>query len=157
MPETATVPEAVPETPPDEAAPPETQPFLSIGQVAERTGLSVHALRFYEREGLLATPVHRGASGRRSYSEWDLEWLDLCIKLRSSGMPLTAIRRYADLVRQGTGNEKDRLSLLRQHQERVTAAIAALTACLDMISFKVRLYEERVAAGADDPLYTAPA
>src|SRR5689334_24122765 len=27
---------------------------LTIGQVAERTGLSVHALRFYEREGLLA-------------------------------------------------------------------------------------------------------
>ncbi len=27
---------------------------LSIGQVAERTGLSVHTLRYYEREGVLA-------------------------------------------------------------------------------------------------------
>jgi DNA-binding transcriptional MerR regulator len=128
---------------------------ISIGEAAERTGLSVHALRFYEREGLLATPVHRGPGGRRVYTQWDMEWLDLCIKLRSSGMPLTAIRRYAELVRQGTGNEKDRLAVLRQHQDRVTAQIAALTASLEVISRKVALYEERLAAGgAGDPLYT---
>jgi DNA-binding transcriptional MerR regulator len=141
-----------------ETAAPEAEPILSIGEVAERTGLSVHALRFYEREGLLATPVYRAPGGRRVYSEWDLEWLELCIKLRGSGMPLTAIRRYAELVRQGNGNEKDRLAVLRQHQDRVRAQLNALTACLEMISFKVRIYEERLAAGeADDPLYTPPA
>ncbi len=43
--------------------------MLSIGRAAERTGLSVHALRFYEREGLLATPVYRNQGGRRVYSE----------------------------------------------------------------------------------------
>jgi DNA-binding transcriptional MerR regulator len=137
---------------------PGAQPVLSIGQVAGRTGLSVHALRFYEREGLLATPVYRDSSGRRVYSEWDLEWLELCIKLRESGMPLAAIRRYAELVREGDGNEKDRLSLLRDHQARITAQLTALSACLEMISFKVRLYEDRLARGATvDPLYTAPA
>jgi DNA-binding transcriptional MerR regulator len=48
---------------------------LTIGQVAERTGLSVHALRFYEREGLLASEVGRTPDGRRVYDEDDLEWL----------------------------------------------------------------------------------
>jgi DNA-binding transcriptional MerR regulator len=129
------------------------QPLLSIGQAAQRTGLSVHALRYYEREGLLPTPVSRGQDGRRAYTENDLEWLDLCIKLRSSGMPLTAIRGYADLVRQGTGNERDRLDILRQHQQRITAQIAALTACLDMIAFKVKIYEESLAAGNTDPIW----
>ena len=43
----------------------ETVERLTIGQVAERTELSVHALRFYEREGLLANPVPetRGGDG----------------------------------------------------------------------------------------------
>ena len=132
---------------------PEAQPYLSIGEAAQRTGLSVHALRFYEREGLLASPVRRAAGGRRVYSEEDLEWLDLCIKLRSSGMPLTAIRRYAELVRQGPGNEQDRLTILREHLERVTAQIAGLTASLEMIAFKVKLYEDSVAAGATDPIW----
>jgi DNA-binding transcriptional MerR regulator len=133
----------------------QTEPRLTIGQTAERTGLSVHALRFYEREGLLAGPVQRTADGRRAYSEQDLEWLDLCIKLRSSGMPLAAIRRYAELVRQGTGNETERLTILREHRQRVTAQMAALTACLEMITFKVKLYEESLAVGTTDPIWTS--
>ena len=135
---------------------PQAQPPLSIGQVADRTGLSVHALRFYEREGLLASPVQRGPDGRRAYSDQDLEWLDLCIKLRSSGLPLAAIRRYAELVRQGEGNEQERLTLLRQHQQRVTAQIAALTTCLEMITFKVKVYEESLADGSTDPIWAPP-
>ena len=57
---------------------------LSIGQVAERTGLSVHALRFYEREALLANPVARGPERRRVYREQDVEWLRICTNLRAS-------------------------------------------------------------------------
>jgi DNA-binding transcriptional MerR regulator len=82
---------------------PEVTTSLSIGQVAERTGLSVHTLRFYEREGILTDPVRRGLNGHRLYSEDDVEWLSICTRFRASGMPLTAIRRYVDLVRQGPG------------------------------------------------------
>ena len=135
---------------------PKAQPGLGIGQAAQRTGLSVHALRFYEREGLLASPIERTADGRRAYREQDLEWLDLCIKLRSSGLPLAAIRRYAELVREGAGNEQERLVLMRQHMERVTAKIAALDACLEVITFKVKLYEESLATDHTDPIW-APA
>jgi DNA-binding transcriptional MerR regulator len=134
--------------------PPQFQPCLSIGQVAEHTGLTVHALRYYERQGLFAAPVHRDPAGRRLYSQWDLEWLDVCTKLRASGMPLTAIRQYAALVRAGSGNEEARLTLLRQHQRRVTAQITALTGCLSLISFKVQLYEACLAEGFTDPLIT---
>jgi DNA-binding transcriptional MerR regulator len=130
-----------------------SQPRLSIGQAARRTGLSVHALRFYEREGLIATPVQRDASGRRSYTEDDLEWLDLCVKLRGSGMPIASVRRYAELVRAGRGNEGDRLIILREHQQRLTAQIAELTACLETVTFKVKLYEESLSTGEADPIW----
>jgi len=140
-----------------QSGPEQAEPRLTIGQAAQRTGLSVHALRFYEREGLLASPVQRTTDGRRTYSELDLEWLDLCIKFRSSGMPLAAIRRYTELVRQGTGNEAERLTILREHQQRVTAQIDALTDCLEMIAFKVSLYEESLASGRTDPIWTAQA
>lgn len=125
---------------------------LSIGQVAERTGLSVHALRFYEREGILANPVRRDAGGRRVYSEDDVEWLTLCIILRASGMPLPAIRRYTELVRQGDGNEHERLALLRRHQADVTEQIARLAECLDLIRFKVGVYEDIIGESADGDL-----
>lgn len=130
-----------------------TAPGLTIGKVAARTGLSVHALRFYERQGLLASPVQRTADGRRTYSEQDLEWLEFCIKLRSSSMPLAAIRRYAELVRQGPGNEEERLAILLQHQDHMTAQIAALSACLEVITIKVKLYRESLATGTTDPIW----
>lgn len=117
---------------------------LSIGQVSERIGLSVHALRFYEREGLFASPIRRELNGRRVYSEDDIDWLTVCTVLRASGMPLTAIRQYAELVREGTGNEKERLALLREHQERVTTQMAELRRCMDLITYKVNVYQDRL-------------
>ncbi|MFF0769800.1 MerR family transcriptional regulator [Nonomuraea wenchangensis] len=117
---------------------------LSIGQVAERTGLSVHTLRFYEREGLLAQPVRRGAAGHRVYDEDDVDWLGVCIRLRASGMPLADIRRYTELVRAGQGNEVERLEVLREHRERVLAQRHELDECLKLITYKVGIYESRL-------------
>lgn len=130
---------------------------LSIGQVAERTGLSVHALRFYEREGLLADAVRRESNGRRVYTEDDVEWLDMCIKFRSSGMPLDTIRKYTELVRQGRGNEQERLALLRSHQDSITTQLDELTECLRVITHKVSIYEERLAEGTADCLWAPSA
>jgi DNA-binding transcriptional MerR regulator len=129
---------------------------LSIGQVAERTGLSVHALRFYEREGILADPVRRESNGRRVYTEDDVEWLDMCLRFRSSGMALDTIRKYTELVRQGPGNEQDRLALLRSHQKHVKAQIVELNECLSVISHKVEVYQDHLDRGAAKCLWVAP-
>jgi DNA-binding transcriptional MerR regulator len=129
---------------------------LTIGRVAERTGLSVHALRFYERQGLLAEPVRRGRNGHRLYSEDDVEWLTLCTRFRAAGMPLSTIRRYADLVRQGPGNEADRLALLRRHQDAVASQIRVLTECLDAITYKVTVYQDHLDRGSADRLWSTP-
>ena len=128
------------ETPPSPPASAATT--LTIGQVAERTGLSVHALRFYEREGILATPVRRTSGGGRRYSESDVEWLNLCIVLRASGMPIQDIRRYTELVRTGAGTEPDRLALLRAHEARVLGQLAELQRSLDIVRYKVGVYED---------------
>jgi DNA-binding transcriptional MerR regulator len=122
---------------------------LSIGEVAERLSLSVHALRFYEREGLLAAPVRRGAGGWRVYNQDDIEWLEVCLILRGSGMPLPAIRRYTELVRQGVGNERERRDLLAGHREDVLAQIGALHRCLDLVNFKIGVYDDILAPTAE--------
>ncbi|MEV5731370.1 MerR family transcriptional regulator [Streptomyces pharetrae] len=126
---------------------------LSIGEVAQRSGLSVHALRFYEREGLFANPVRRLPNGRRIYHEEDLEWLAICTKLRSSGMSLAMIRQYIELARQGPGNEHERLQLLRQHENHVETRIRELRDALDVMRHKVRIYEDHVARGEADRLW----
>jgi DNA-binding transcriptional MerR regulator len=127
---------------------------LSIGDVAERTGLSVHALRFYEREGLmLSQNVARATGGHRRYTPMDVKWLLLCIKLRASGMPLAGIRRYAELVRQGPGNEQERLDLLREQQVRVESQLTDLQECLRIIARKVGIYEQHLVDGTTQDLW----
>jgi DNA-binding transcriptional MerR regulator len=123
---------------------------LTIGQVAERTGLSVHALRFYEQEGVFLSPIRRAAGGRRAYTEDDVDWLTLCTILRGAAMPLEDIRRYTELVRAGDGNEPERLALLRQHEERVREQQQKLDRCLDLIKFKIGVYED-ILAGDTTP------
>lgn len=115
---------------------------FNIGRVARLTGLSVHALRHYEREGILVDPVRRGPGGHRVYTEQDLEWLRLCLVLRASGMPLSAIREYTELHRQGDGTEAARLALLRQHRQHVLTQFDRLNECLDLITYKVGIYED---------------
>jgi DNA-binding transcriptional MerR regulator len=121
---------------------------VGIGEVARRTGLSVHTLRLYERAGVLAGPVERDAAGRRVYSEWDVAWLGNCVLFRASGMPLAALAELARLVGEGPGNEADRLDLLRAHLQRVREQMTQLTDCLLLIDGKVAAYEEHLAAGA---------
>lgn len=126
---------------------------LSIGEVAEQTGLSVHALRFYEREGLLVGPVQRTSGGRRRYTGVDVDWLRICVKLRESGMPLADLKRFAELVRHGPGNEEERLRLLDAHQQRVEAQIQALEECRSVIAWKVGVYTEHLASGSAPGLW----
>jgi len=110
-------------------------------------------LRFYEQEGLFVAPVRRNAAGRRVFTEEEVEWLKVCTKLRSSAMPLPEIRRYAQLVRQGAGNEAERFEILRRHEAKVQQQVADLQEALDIIHWKVELYAERLSAGTADQLW----
>jgi DNA-binding transcriptional MerR regulator len=135
--------------------PPEGVPAegLSIAEAARRTGVSVHTLRYYERAGLVVTTVSRTAGGRRRYHRLDLEWITVCTRLRATGMPIRTIRRYAQLVSAGRGNEQDRLALLETHRAEVTARLAQLQDNLTLIDHKIDIYRGRVAAGDADRLW----
>jgi DNA-binding transcriptional MerR regulator len=117
---------------------------LTIAEAAERTGLSTHTLRYYERDGLLLSDVGRSASGHRRYTEQDLGWIDMLTRLRATGMPIRDVRRYAELVRTDDGNEQVRLEMLRAHREQVLAQLAEVTEHLGAIDRKIGLYERAV-------------
>lgn len=127
----------------------------AIGEVADAVGLSVHALRFYEREGLLIGPIERTNAGRRRYGSIDVDWLRICTRLRESGMPLAELRRFAELVREGPGNESERLALLDAQRERVDAQITALEQARAIIVWKTEVYQQHLhdgdAVGLWDP------
>src|SRR5262245_47925995 len=89
-----------------------------IGTLAVRTGRSVHAIRWYEAQGLIPG-VERDRGGRRIYSDLHLSWLDLMDRLRRTGMSIAQMRQYTNLVRQGNRTLRQRQQMLAQHREKV--------------------------------------
>ncbi|WP_225235593.1 MerR family transcriptional regulator [Klenkia terrae] len=123
-----------------------TIPALGIAEAAQRSGLTPHTLRYYERDGLLLAAVDRDAGGRRRYTERDLEWLAMLAALRATGMPIRDVRRYAALVRGGAGSEAERLTLLQDHRDRVQAQLAETARHLDAIDAKVDRYRAQLSS-----------
>ena len=121
----------------------------TISQVAEKSGLTAHTLRWYERIGLL-NRVERGPDGRRRFSETDLEWVVLLNNLRTTGMRIRDMQRYAELVRSG-GGEAERVELLEQHRELVLESLAQQQACLRVLDRKIRNYRSQLAGTAAGP------
>jgi len=117
---------------------------LPIAEVAGLTGNTQHTLRYYERDGLMFRGVECTASGHRRYTERDVHWIDLIGRLRSTGMPIRDVRRYADLVRAGDGNEVERLELLRGHRRHVLSQLAEVTEHLGAIDRKIGIYADRL-------------
>ncbi|WP_372670693.1 MerR family transcriptional regulator [Amycolatopsis kentuckyensis] len=126
---------------------------LTIAEAARRTGVSAHTLRYYERAGLVVTRVDRTSGGRRRYRKLDLDWIKICTKLRATGMPIKLIRRYAELVCAGRGNEQERLELLEAHRADVLDRLAELQENLKLIDRKIGVYRGRLEAGDADGLW----
>ncbi len=126
---------------------------VTIAEAARRTGVSVHTLRYYERAGLVVSPVDRTSGGRRRYRELDLKWITICAKLRATGMPIRGLRRYAELVAAGPGNATERLALLEAHRADVLARLAEIQENLKTIDHKIEVYRGSLAAGDADRLW----
>ena len=119
---------------------------LRIGEVAARTGRSVHAIRWYEAQGLIPG-VMRDAGGRRVYRERHLSWLVLIDRLSLTGMSVAQMRDYAELVKQGRGTLRQQLALLEAHRARVHANIKEWASALQLLEHKIELLDEWIQTG----------
>ena len=135
---TSTVDDALGRLRRQDAEVPEPGTTLTIAEMAERTGVSAHTLRYYERVGLLA--IGRDPSGHRSYLAADFARVVFLTRLRMTGMPIRELQRYVALVGEGATTEPERLRMLLAHRESVLAQLAELQFALDTVEFKITTY-----------------
>lgn len=115
---------------------------MTIQQAAAATGLSVHTLRYYERIGLL-DPVQRRGNTHRLFRDEDIQWIGFLLKLRTTGLPIRDMLRYAELRRLGNTPESvsARKALLEQHTQTVEKTLAELQSNLAVLHKKIVMYE----------------
>jgi DNA-binding transcriptional MerR regulator len=109
---------------------------FSIQQVGQQTGLSIDTLRYYERIGLIE-PVRRAPNGHRCYGQRDIDWIQLLIRLRETGMPLAQMIHFAQLRRQGAVTITERRLILEQHQHALEQHMQKLEQHMAVLQRKI--------------------
>jgi DNA-binding transcriptional MerR regulator len=85
---------------------------MQIGEVAERIGLSLRTIRYYEEVGL-AVPSARSEGGFRLYVEADVERLRVVMQMKPLGFSLEEMRELLDLLAAGPAADAARLAAFR--------------------------------------------
>ncbi len=106
----------------------------SISDLARKTGLSIHTLRFYEKEGILRY-VERTASGRRVYGEASVACLIGALCLKQAKLTLSQIKEFFDMTKQGDETLLQRLEMLTTARENLEEMRTHINQCLDLVHF----------------------
>ncbi|MCR6492951.1 redox-sensitive transcriptional activator SoxR [Cellulomonas sp. P24] len=107
-----------------------TANVLTPGQVAERSGVAVSTLHFYEREGLIH--AHRTAGNQRRYAREVVRRVAFIRVSQRVGIPLGEIRdALATLPDNRTPTVRDWARLSRRWQDDLDRRIADLTSLRD--------------------------
>lgn len=114
---------------------------MKIAEVARKSGLSAHTIRYYEKSGMVS-PILRGPDGHRWFSQENMDWLDLLAALRETGMSINRMKHFAQLYQQGDATVSERKKVLQDHETHLKARQAELTKCSRLLSFKLARYEE---------------
>jgi DNA-binding transcriptional MerR regulator len=123
-----------------------TKPLkIRIGELAARTGRSVHTIRWYEQQGLLPPVPRLGA--HRIYSNRHVEWLELMERLRGSGISVAELRRYTSLAQRGAPAAEATREVLLAHRRRVEESITQWQRALRIIDGKISFYSEWIESG----------
>ena len=117
----------------------------TIGQAAERAGLSADTLRYYDKQGLLPF-VARAENGYRVFTEEDFAWLDTIACLKGTGMELKDIRTFIRWCMQGDSTLQNRLDLILARKREVESQISQLRGYLNKLEQKIDHYRQALNA-----------
>ena len=103
---------------------------MQIGEVAERSGLSLRTLRHYDEIGVL-TPSMRSEGGFRLYTEEDFERLMVIRRMKPLGYSLEDMHRVMDVLRGGSDLDPEKWEELLVEATDRRAALAQKVAMAD--------------------------
>lgn len=111
---------------------------LAPAAAADRTGVSIDTLRYYEREGLIG-PIRRSPGGRREYTEDDVFWIGLITCFREAGLGITDLRGFVAILR-ADHPPQERVAFLRERRAALQERADALGRAMKVLDEKISYY-----------------
>lgn len=114
---------------------------LTIGEVAQLSGLSIYTLRYYDELGLLPQ-VKRAGNGHRVFDEAVLGWIHILKCLRATQMSLADMQRFTQLAHQDVETFRQQRELLEAHRREVAQRMDEVEAAIALIDHKIAYMRE---------------
>ncbi|WP_172251038.1 MerR family transcriptional regulator [Saccharibacillus deserti] len=113
----------------------------SSKQASEVTGLSVHALRYYEKEGLI-DGILRDENGYRVYSTSDIAWFQVITYFRRLGLSVNDIKTF-NVPKDGSASSATaRREFMENYREKVVEQMKELQDSLEKIDYKIGFFRD---------------
>jgi DNA-binding transcriptional MerR regulator len=125
-----------------------TRAGIQIGKVSEQTGLSIDAIRFYEKQRLLDRPP-RTEGGFRLFNAQDIERIQFIQRAQQLGFSLPEIRELLVLRRDDSEACSHIRDLLRAKVATVRSKIMELGVLEGQLTKSLRKCERQVKASGD--------
>lgn len=137
---------------------------LTVGEVAERSGIAVSAVHFYERKGLIAS--ERNDANHRRYSPTVLRKIAIIQVAQRAGIPLreiadamdflppeakVTVRHWEVLSTRWTEELDDRIARLQRLRDGMAGCIGC--GCLSMATCKLVNPDDKIGANGPGPRY----
>jgi DNA-binding transcriptional MerR regulator len=120
----------------------------TIRQVAEKMGVTIPTLRYYDKEGLLPF-IDKKPDGTRVFKDEDFKVLYIITCMKKSGMAIKDIKRFMDFCQEGDSTLQERLEVFLERKEAVQKQMEELNNIMEIINHKIWYYETAIEAGTE--------
>ena len=114
--------------------------MYTIKEVAQKTDVSEHTLRFWAKSGFFPF-LKRNQNNIRLFSEDDIAWVKIVKCLRSVGTENKAIKKYIDLCIMGDSTILERYKIIQETKQKAKQQMRELKKQLDMLDYKEKFYQ----------------
>lgn len=122
--------------------------FYTVGEMAKVLGVPASTLRYYDKEGLLPC-VKRSSGGIRMFTDNDYEWLKVVECLKKSGLSISDIKSFIDMIDRGDNSLTERFELFHSRRESVKKQMEDMQETLDFLEYKCWYYEQSIKEGTE--------
>lgn len=122
---------------------------MTISEVSKKYNLTQDTLRYYEKIGMLSN-VPRNKSGIRNYDEKSCNRIEFIKCMRDSGVEIEALLEYMKLLEKGKSTAKRRKEILEEQREKLLEKQKNITASLERLDYKIKLYNDIVSGKKKD-------
>lgn len=118
---------------------------ITMQEMTKSSGLSEHAIRYYEKIGLLHSIKRDGSSGHRQFHQDDVYRVITLACLRATGMSINEMRRYFKLNESGLDVSEEQIALFEKHKAILKERIEKMRHRLTYLDGKVEYWKAKSA------------